>query len=87
MSEHIEVPIEPRKAENRLRCYISLSDRGVSIDFEPGVPDAPHKPSIVETMAAGALLGIAKALTGKGADDVIAAMARVERENKRRTRR
>jgi hypothetical protein len=68
------------------RCHITLSETGIDIDFYPPLESEPHKPSRVEIMAAGALLGLARALTGKGAEQVIHALAQFERETGRKKR-
>jgi hypothetical protein len=81
MSE-VFVPIE----EKEPRCSIHISGHGVSFDFYPNLPNEPHNPSRTEIMAAAALVGIARALTGKGAEQVIHALAQFERETERRKR-
>ena len=68
------------------RCHITLSENGVDIDFYPALMSEPHKPSRVEIMAAAALVGIARALTGKGAEQVVHALAQFEREAGRKKR-
>jgi hypothetical protein len=68
------------------RCTIHINERGVDFDFYPSLPAEPHKPTRTEIMAAGALVGIARALTGKGAEQVIHALAQLERETARKKR-
>ena len=79
MSVVVSIPAEPNPEQ---RCYISLSGRGISFDFEPALVAEAHAPSRTEIMAAAALVGIARALTGKGADAVIGAIAQFERQHK-----
>ena len=76
------IPIE----EKEPRCAIHISGSGVSFDFYPSLPNESHKPSRTEIMAAAALVGIARALTGKGAEQVIHALAQFERETGRSKR-
>jgi hypothetical protein len=79
----INVPFPVDKEQH---CYISLSDNRISFDFEPKLADGPHKPSRTEIMVAAALVGIARVLTGKGAEQVIHALAQFERETGRAKR-
>lgn len=81
METTVQIPGEPKKKQQR--CYINISEDRISIDFDQTLIDEPHKPSRVEIMAAGALLGITRALTGKGAEQVIHALAQFERETAR----
>jgi hypothetical protein len=77
--EHISIP-----EERGQRCSISISDHGIDLYFHPNLPSEPHKPTRTEIMAAAALVGIARALTGKGAEQVIHALAQFERETARK---
>lgn len=77
------IPLPDRKQ----RCSISICDSDISFYFTPELPAEAHKPSRTEIMAAGALVGIARALTGKGADAVIHALAQFERETQKGKRR
>ncbi len=62
------------------RCVITIDAKeGVNITWDPCLPDGPHKLGFVETAAAGAILGIGKALTGKGSIQVLQAMKLFER--------
>jgi hypothetical protein len=79
------VPIEA--AEREQRCSISISARGVWIDFTPALDKEPHKPTTTDLLAAGAVMGIAAVLTGKGADDVLRALVKFERATKGKVRR
>ena len=85
------------EVRDRQRCSISISDHGIDFYFTPALPDEPHRPSRVEIMAAGALflrpirkppgrsmVGMARALTGKGVEQVIHALAQFERETGRK---
>ncbi len=67
------IPLEPVEKQ---RCSISISSAEVSIYWHPALPEEAHKPSRIEIMAAGALLGIARALMGKGEDEILAAIRR-----------
>ncbi len=73
--ERIEIPAE---AKPKQRCDIRISESDIWIDWTPALPDG-GKPSRVELMAAGALIGIARVLSGKGAEDVAAAAAKAAR--------
>ena len=81
MSDSTHVPIETQ------RCSINISGNGIDIYFHPALPEGKHVVSRAELMAAGALMGIAGVLTGKGADEVLNALVRFERETKRKVRR
>lgn len=62
------------------RCVITIdADAGLSIAWEPALPSGPHELSQVERMAAGAVLGIGKALTGKGGLEIAAALRAFEK--------
>jgi len=68
-------------------CRISIDEHGIWIDFTPKLAEAPRKASQTELLAAGALMGIAGVLTGKGADEILRALATFERGAKRGVRR
>jgi hypothetical protein len=62
------------------RCIITIEASGrVTVDWDPALPDGPHKLSRVETLAAGAIVGIGKALTGKGYDQMVAVLTAFDR--------
>ncbi len=83
MSERTEIPLEEMPSLKRGNsCYIHLDERTVSIHWDQALPDGPHKPTRVETMAAGALLGIARTLTGRGEEAVIDAIAMFEKKRR-----
>ncbi len=69
------------------RCSISISGHGIDIYFHPALPEGRHEVTRTELMAAGALMGIAGVLTGKGADAVMGALVKFERETKGKVRR
>ena len=83
MEQRIDVS-EPMPRSRGQECRISIDDHSLWIDFTPKLQDDPHKPTKVELMAAGALMGIAGVLTGKGADEILAALAKFERDARRR---
>ena len=61
-------------------CIITIEASGkVTVDWDPALPDGPHKSSSVEALAAGALLGIGRALTGKGHDEMVRLLATFEK--------
>ncbi len=66
--------------ERRQSCSIHISDREVTIYFNPPLQEGPHKVTRLETMAAGALLGIARTLTGRGEDAVLQAMTMFDKK-------
>jgi hypothetical protein len=66
-------------------CHISISDDYISIHFDRP-PEAGRKPARMELMAAGALLGIARVLTGQAEADVVRAAAQIERREKGRSK-
>jgi hypothetical protein len=76
---NIAIPTETVVAR-RNHCHISVSDDSINLYFDQPLPDGPHKPTRMETMAAAALLGIARALTGKSEGDVVRAIASFERK-------
>lgn len=78
MSESVSLP-----KDRRQEVTIRISDDSLWIDFRPPLVAEAHKPSRVEIMAAAALVGIARALTGKGADQVIDLMSKFERDTAR----
>ena len=82
MSEHVE--LDPLVAEVDDRCSISISNRAIDIYFGRPLLSGPHKPTHVERMAAGALLGIARTLTGHAEADMLCA---AEKATKGRARR
>jgi hypothetical protein len=63
-------------AERELECSIHISKRGIDLYWQPELPAGEHKATRVELMVAGALMGVARALTGKGEADVLAAIRR-----------
>ncbi len=83
MSDTQHIPL-PAPKEPELRCSIDLSNRGIWIHWEPALPDGPHKVSPVEIMAAGALIGIGRTLTGQGAADVIEALTKFDKASRRK---
>lgn len=80
-----EVPL-PKEPKRRDRCSIDISSDGIRIWFEPDIPDGPHKPTSIEVMAAGALLGVAGVLTGLGREQVVEAMKKFDARAKRSAR-
>ena len=76
----IDLPPE----QPRQQCSIEISAERVWIDFRPALPDGPHKVTRVEVMAAAALVGIARALTGQGEAEVMRALIRFDAATKRR---
>ena len=57
-------------------------DRAAQLDDRsapPCLPEGPHKLSRVEVMAGGALLGMGKAITGKGYEEIVRAMVIFDR--------
>ena len=85
MSERIAIPEEaPVQRERENECHISLGADGIWVRFDRPLPDGPHKPPRMETMVAGALLGIARTLTGRGEEAVIDAIAGMEKKGKAR---
>jgi hypothetical protein len=65
-------PAPPKQKDQR--CNISIESDHLYISFDPALPNGPHKRTAAELMAAGALLGIARVLTGKGEEAVMAAL-------------
>jgi phosphate starvation-inducible protein PhoH len=66
------------------RCIITIENseagvKGLSIAWDPAIPDGPHQLSRVEALAAGAVLGIGKALTGKGGMEIAQALRAFEK--------
>ena len=47
----------------------------MTVDWDPALPEGPHKLRRVEALAAGAILGIGKTLTGKGYDELVRVIA------------
>ncbi len=82
MSERIEIPEE--QAVEKFRCSISISESSIWIDFRPALPQGPHKVTRTEVMAAAALVGIARTLTGRGEAEVMAAIGRFDSATKGR---
>ena len=80
MAEDAHIPIERPESQ---RCSISISDHGIDIYFHPALPDGPHKVTRAEMLAAAALMGIARTLTGRGDDEVLAALIKFDRAQKR----
>jgi hypothetical protein len=78
------IPIPSETAVRRNHCNISIGDDSIHLYFDQPIPDGPHKVTRMETMAAAALLGIARALTGQAEKDVVRAIAAMERGGKKR---
>lgn len=74
--DHIRLP-EERKREQH--CSISISESDIWIRWDPPLPEGPHKVTRAEVMAAGALIGVARTLSGKGADEVISSLVKFDR--------
>lgn len=69
------MPDEPQLPR---RCTITLDIRtGLHIRWDPPLPDGPHRVNWVEAAAAGALIGIGKAITGKGYGEIIQALKKL----------
>jgi hypothetical protein len=81
--QHIPLPTE-RKPEQR--CSIDLTNESIWIHWTPPLPDVPHPVSPVEIMAAGALFGIARTLTGKGATEVAQALRNLDKAPRRKAK-
>jgi hypothetical protein len=56
-----------------------LSLEQCAIAWDPALPDGPHRMTRVEAVAAGAALGIANAITGKGHDEIARVLAKFDR--------
>jgi hypothetical protein len=72
--------MQRRREQNS--CHISIDADSISIRFDDPLPDGPHKVTRLETMAAGALLGIARTLTGRGDEAVVAAMVMFDKKTR-----
>jgi hypothetical protein len=76
--------VSPPEKKVRERCTIDIDAESLWIRFDPPLPDGPHKPTRMEVMAAAALVGIARALTGQGETEVMQAVQRFDAAAKRR---
>lgn len=80
--QQIDISEQQLVAKARNECWITISETSIHVHWDKPLPDGPHRPTRIETMAAGALLGIARTLTGRGEEAVIDAMAQFERKRK-----
>lgn len=78
----IPVPAEAPVKQRENHCHISIEGDGIWVRFDRPLPDGPHKPTRMETMVAGALLGIARTMTGRGEEAVIDAIAGLEKKTR-----
>lgn len=81
----VEIEQAARKLEPE--CSIRISRDGISLHWYPELPEDGHKPTRVELMAAGALMGVAGVLTGKGAEDIMRALVGFEKGARRGVKR
>ncbi len=77
------IPLAEEKRERENGCSIYIRQDSISIHWDRPLTDGSHKVTRVEQISAGALLGIARVLTGKGEEDVVRAIASIERKRKR----
>jgi hypothetical protein len=68
-------------------CSIYISGRGIDVNFTPALPEGKHDVTRTELMAAGALIGIARVLTGQGADEMLRSLVQFERQTAGKMRR
>jgi hypothetical protein len=82
MSDELRVDI-PVERERESTCYLSITHTSVDLHFNPKLPEGEHKPTRVELMAAAALLGISRVLSGKGETEILNAMRKVAKGGRR----
>lgn len=77
VEQRIPIPIERELPDC---CRITVESGYISIHFDPPLAEGPHKMTRLETIAAGALMGIARTLTGHGEAAVIAALVQFDKK-------
>jgi hypothetical protein len=64
-------PKPPKPEERENECWINVSASHISFRWDQPLPEEPHKVTRVELMVAAAMIGVARSLTGKGAEAVL----------------